>query len=111
MVVARVDDAAVAGAGAPAPGRRRARFFLMGKGALEAEGFAHYVAELRRSSTDPYFAYRVYEKSWNVPPKDAALLRRATVRLIEADPWFLATAMPHFLHSLQTEDLERLTKF
>lgn len=83
----------------------------MGRGALEADGFAYYVAELRKGSVDPYFAYRVYEKSWNVPPKDSALLRRATIRLIEADPWFLATAMPHFLQSLKTEDLERLTEF
>ena len=83
----------------------------MGRGVLEAEGFAFYVAELRKGSTDPYLAYRVYEKSWNVPPKEAALVRRATIRLIEADPWFLATAMPHFLHSLRTKDLERLTDF
>lgn len=83
----------------------------MGRGALDTEGFAHYVAELRRGSTDPYFAYRVYERSWNVPPKDAELLRRATIRLIEADPWFMATGMPHSLRSLTTEDLERLTEF
>jgi hypothetical protein len=53
----------------------------------------------------------VYEKSWNVAPNDASMLRRATIRLIESDPWFLATAMPHFLHALKTEDLERLTEF
>jgi hypothetical protein len=83
----------------------------MVRGSLEGEGFAYYVDELRKSTIDPYAAYRVYERSWNVPAKDAALLRRATIRLIEADPWFLATAMPHFLHALKTDDLERLTPF
>jgi hypothetical protein len=83
----------------------------MGRGQLEPEGFAYYVGELRKGAKDPYFAYRVYEKSWQVPPNEAALLRHATMRLIESDPWFLATAMPHFLHALKTEDLERLTEF
>ncbi len=83
----------------------------MGRGQLEAEGFAYYVGELRKGATDPYLAYRVYEKSWNVPPGESALLRRATIRLIESDPWFLATAMPHFLNVLTTADLVRLTEF
>src|SRR5215813_10801418 len=79
--------------------------------AIESQGFGFYFEELRRGSTDPYIAYRVYEKSWQVPRADTALLRRATVQLIEADPWFLATATPWFLHALQTADLERLTPF
>lgn len=83
----------------------------MSRGPLEAEGFAYYVSELRKGAKDPYFAYRVYEKSWQVPPNESALLRHATIRLVESDPWFLATAMPHFLHSLKTEDLESLTEF
>ncbi|HSD89265.1 MAG TPA: hypothetical protein VLB44_17170 [Kofleriaceae bacterium] len=77
----------------------------MGRGALDADWFAYYVAELRKGSADPYFAYRVYEKSWNVPPRDSALLRRATIRLIEADSWFLATAMVATLRS-QLDKLE-----
>src|SRR5690349_8734087 len=81
------------------------------KSTLEADGFAFYVGELRRGATDPYFAYRVYEKSWQLESGDAALLRGATIRLIETDPWFLATAMPHLLRSLEMEDLERLTPF
>ena len=84
---------------------------LMGRGQLEAEGFAYYVGELRKGTTDPYFAYRVYEKSWHVPRSESALLRRATIRLIESDPWFLATATPHFLNVLTTADLVRLTEF
>jgi hypothetical protein len=83
----------------------------MGRGQLEGEGFAYYVGELRKGTADPYVAYRVYEKSWNVPPKQRALLRRATIKLIKSDPWFLATAMPHFLDALKTEDLEQLTEF
>jgi hypothetical protein len=83
----------------------------MGRGQLEAEGFAYYVGQLRKGAADPYFAYRVYEKSWKVPPNESTLLRHATIRLIESDPWFLATAMPHFLHALKTVDLERLTAF
>jgi hypothetical protein len=77
--------------------------------ALESEGFAYYLDELRRGSADPYVAYRVYDASWRVPQQERALLRAATIRLLEADPWFLATATPHFLHALRTEDLERLT--
>jgi hypothetical protein len=79
---------------------------------FEAEGFASYAGELRRGSDEPYMAYRLYERSWMVEGKDAkAVLRRATVRLIETDPWFLATAMPLFLQSLKTTDLPRLTPF
>lgn len=79
--------------------------------ALKTAGFAFYVSELEKGSTDPYFAYRVYETSWMVPQEQAAIVRRATVRLVEADPWFLATAIPYFLSSLETKDLERLTPF
>jgi hypothetical protein len=66
---------------------------------------------LTSGTATPYIAYRLYEKSWKVPPKDATLLRQATIELIEADPWFLATAMPYFLSSLETKDLVRLTPF
>ncbi len=79
--------------------------------ALAAEGFAFYVAELKRGADSPYFAYRVFEKSWQVAPNDRDVVRAATVRLIETDPWFLATAMPHFLSALTTEDIKRLTPF
>lgn len=60
---------------------------------LEAEGFAFYVRELKQGSSSAYFAYRVYEKSWMVPREAQHVLRAATIHLIEADPWFLATAM------------------
>ena len=33
------------------------------------------------------------------------------IRLIESDPWFLATALPHQLACLGKKDLERLTEF
>ena len=82
----------------------------MSRSPLEVEGCAYYVSELRSGAQDPYFAYRVYEKSWQVSSNESALLRHATIRLIESDPWFLATAMPHVLQSLKTEDLERLTE-
>ena len=83
----------------------------MSSGRLEADGFAYYVGKLRDGATDPYFAYRVYEKGWKVRRGESALLRDATIRLIESDPWFLATATPHFLDALKTEDLEPLTEF
>src|SRR5262245_48704654 len=78
---------------------------------LEYAGLSFYLDELRRGSTDPYIAYRVLEKSWFVSRKDTPLLRSATVRLIESDPWFLATVMPYSLNALEVEDLERLTPF
>jgi hypothetical protein len=83
----------------------------MSRTTLESEGFAHYVETLRSGSRDPYIAYRVFEKNWQVPPEHASLVRAATLELIEKDPWFLATAMPHFLSGLRRTDLERLTKF
>ncbi len=78
---------------------------------LKGQGISFYIDQVKKGSTEPYFAYRLYEQSWLVPAADEELLRRATSRLIEADPWFLATAMPYFLHSLHTEDLKRLTPF
>jgi hypothetical protein len=79
---------------------------------FKVEGFASYAAALRRGSEDPYVAYRIYEQHWMIGGKDAKqILRRATVRLLETDPWFLATAMPYFLDGLQTSDLHRLTPF
>lgn len=82
----------------------------MSRGQLEVLGFAYYVDQLRNGAMDPYFAYRVYEKNWWLSRNEVALLRRATVRLIEADPWFLATSTPFFLGALETEDLEHLTE-
>src|SRR6185503_5711371 len=78
---------------------------------LEDAAFSFYVEQLRRGSADPYVAYRVYEKSWQLPRKDASLVRRATIHLIEGDPWFLAMGTPIALSALEIEDLEHLTPF
>jgi hypothetical protein len=78
---------------------------------LESSGFQFYLNEMRRGSTEAYVAYRICEHSWRISRDDAVLLRRAVIRLIETDPWFLATAMPHVLQALETADLERLTPF
>jgi hypothetical protein len=82
------------------------------RGPFTAEGFAYYATELRRGSEDPYVAYRLYEQHWLIDGTDAKqVLRRATIKLIETDPWFLATALPYFLEALDISDLRRLTPF
>jgi hypothetical protein len=68
-------------------------------------GAGVYIEEIRRGSLDPYLAYRVHDNSWKVAEQDRGLLRQATIRLIETDPWFLATASPHSLNTLFLEAL------
>jgi hypothetical protein len=70
-----------------------------------------YQEQIRGDSIDPYFAYRVYDQSSSGGACDLRLLRRATILLIESDPWFLATVSPPILRVLKTADLERLTPF
>jgi hypothetical protein len=77
---------------------------------LQSQGLAFYVDRLRQGATDPYVAYRVFDRSWSLHRKDIDLLRLATRQLVMADPWFLATAIPH-LRGLRAEDLELLTPF
>src|SRR5687768_4727147 len=81
----------------------------MPAGAIARKGYAYYADQLRKGTSDPYVAFRVYDKAWLCLSPDDELLRRATVQLIESDPWFLVTATPQFLHALRTEDLKRLT--
>jgi len=71
--------------------------------------FAFYLDEVRRGSSSPYFAYRVCERSWEVPRKEAGLVRRAAMCLVETDPWFVARADVHLLYVLSAQDLEQLT--
>lgn len=78
---------------------------------LESKAFEFYVDEIRRGSVDPYIAYRVFEHGWQVARADADILRAATIRLLETDPWFLATGRPTMLRELTLGDLRRLTPF
>jgi hypothetical protein len=74
---------------------------------LESVAFKHYIEELRRGSRDPYLAFRVYERPWEL--RDGGLARALAVLLVESDPWFLASATPGAIHALELADLERLT--
>ena len=75
---------------------------------LEPLALAHYVEELRRGSTDPYVAYRVYEDFFQLEDIDNDLLKGAIRRLIETDPWFLATPLPMGLDRFSVDELHRI---
>jgi len=73
------------------------------------EAFEQYVERIRRGEQDLYAAYRVYEHAYLLRG-ERNVGRRASLLLLEHDPWFLVGAMPYFLgDTLTAADVERLT--
>jgi hypothetical protein len=75
---------------------------------MTEKGHAYYAQSVRDGSMDTYAAYRLTEGFYNGERCDPEV-RKATMHLLEHDPWFLATSMTRELSSLTTEDLETIT--
>lgn len=69
--------------------------------------FKSYVERVRVAD-DAYAAYRVLERFWKVPAEDEALVRKAFLVLIDADPCFALSRILNGVEMLELEDVQRL---